>query len=102
MSEDEPIGRGEQNATDELSRRTFLRLGALACAGAPLAGMLGASAVAAQPTSLSDEAVALEEATIAQLQDAMTKGGLSSLALVNMYLERISSIDEGSIGLNSV
>jgi len=102
MSEDEPIGRGDQNAKDELSRRSFLRLGALAGAGAPLAGMLGASAAAAAPTSLSEEAVALEEATIAQLQDAMTKGGLSSQDLVNMYLERISTIDEGSISLNSV
>jgi len=102
MSEDEPIGRGDQNAKDDLSRRTFLRLGALAGAGAPLAGMLGAAAPAAAQTSLSDAAVAIEEATIAQLQDAMTKGGLSSQDLVNMYLERIASIDEDDIGLNSV
>lgn len=102
MSEDDSIGRGNQNAKDdEWSRRTFLRLGALAGAGAPLAGMLGASAAAAQ-APISDAAVALEEATIAQLQDAMTRGGLSSQGLVNMYLERIAAIDEGSVGLNSV
>jgi len=101
MSEDDSIGRGEENAKDELSRRTFLRLGAVAGAAAPLAGMLGASAATAQPP-LTDAAVALEEATIVQLQDAMTKGGLSSVGLVNMYLERIAAIDEGSIGLNSV
>jgi amidase len=101
MSEDDSIGRGEENAKDELSRRTFLRLGAVAGAAAPLAGMLGASAAAAK-TPVSDAAIALEEATIAELQDAMTKGGLSSQGLVNMYLERISSIDEGNIGLNSV
>ncbi|HEY7214866.1 MAG TPA: amidase [Thermoanaerobaculia bacterium] len=101
MSEDDSIGRGEENAKDELSRRTFLRLGAVAGAAAPLAGMLGASAAAAK-APVSDAAVALEEATIAQLQDAMTKGGLSSLGLVNMYLERIAAIDEDGIGLNSV
>jgi amidase len=102
MSEDEPIGRGNQNAKDDdLSRRSFLRLGALAGAGAPLAGMLGAAAAAAAPAPLSDAAVELEEATIAQLQDGMERGGLSSLSLVNMYLERIASIDEG-IGLNAV
>jgi amidase len=101
MSEDDSIARGDQNAKDELSRRTFLRLGALAGAGAPLAGMLGASAAAAK-TPLSDAAVALEEATIAELQDAMTKGGLTSLALVNMYLERVASIDEAGPALNAV
>jgi amidase len=102
MSEDDPIGRGDQNAKDELSRRTFLRLGAVAGAAAPLAGMLDAPAAAASRTPLSAEAIALEEATIAQLQAAMTAGGLSSLNLVNMYLERIASLDEDGPGLNSV
>ena len=46
--------------------------------------------------------MALEEATIAELQAAMTRGGLTSLALVNMYLERIASIDEDGPCLNSV
>ncbi len=101
MSEDDSIGRGEENAKDELSRRTFLRLGAVAGAGAPLAGMLGASAAAAK-APLSEAAIALEEATIAQLQEAMTRGGLSSLGLVNMYLERIASIDEHGPAINSV
>ncbi len=102
MSEDDSIGRGEENAKDELSRRTFLRLGAVAGAAAPLAGMLGGASAAAAKVPVSDAAIALEEATIAGLQAAMTNGGLSSLALVNMYLERIASIDEGNIGLNSV
>ena len=101
MSEDDSIGRGDENAKDELSRRTFLRLGALAGAGAPFAGMLGASAAAAQ-TPLSDAAVTLEEATIAELQGSMTRGGLTSLILVNMYLERISKIDEKGPAINSV
>jgi amidase len=62
--------------------------------------MLNASAAAQAP--LSDAAVTLEEATIAELQEAMTRGGLTSLALVNMYLERIASLDENGPALNSV
>lgn len=99
----------ERNAPDDLSRRTFLRLGALAGAGAPLAGMLGADearaapeATPAPPRPLSAAAVALEEATIADLQAAMTRGGLTSLALVNSYLERIRSIDVDGPALNSI
>src|SRR5215210_2277597 len=93
--------------SEEVSRRTFLRLSALAGAGAPLAGMLGASAASAastgeSPVPLTDAAVALEEATIAQLQAAMTRGGLTSLALVNMYIERITAVDEKGPGLNAV
>jgi len=97
----------EKKPSDEVSRRTFLRLGALAGAGAPLAGMLGASAAGAASArdgaaAVSDAAVALEEATIAELQAAMTRGGLSSLGLVNMYLERIAAIDQNGPCVNSV
>lgn len=96
--------RGEAKASGEVSRRDFLRLGAVAGAGVPLAGLMGASAAeAAQgPSSLSEAAVQLEEATIAGLQAAMTRGGLSSLDLVNMYLERIASIDESGPRVNAV
>jgi amidase len=95
----------ERNTPDELSRRTFLRLGALAGAGAPLAGMLGGAAEASAQVPqvpVSDAAVALEEATIAELQAAMTRGGLTSLALVNMYLERIEAIDQNGPCINSI
>ena len=92
----------DKKAADELSRRTFLRLGALAGAGAPLAGMLGGASKADAQGVVSDAAVALEEATIAELQAAMTRGGLSSLALVNMYIERIVALDENGPSINSV
>jgi amidase len=95
----------ERKAADELSRRTFLRLGALAGAGAPLAGMLGGGAEATAQTPhgpVSDAAVALEEATIVDLQRAMTRGGLTSLALVNMYIERMAAIDQDGPCLNSI
>ncbi|RPH54995.1 amidase, partial [bacterium] len=80
----------------EVSRRTFLRWGAIAGAGAPVAGLLNAPAAAVQdpPGPLNEPAQELEEATIAELQAAMTRGGLNALGLVNMYLERIQALDQ--------
>ncbi|HEY4597555.1 MAG TPA: amidase [Thermoanaerobaculia bacterium] len=96
--------RGESKGPSEVSRRDFLRLGAVAGAGVPLAGLVGAAAAqAAQgPPVLSQAAVQLQEATIASLQTAMTRGGVSSQDLVNMYLERISAVDESGPTLNSI
>ncbi len=103
MSEDrDETKRGEEKSTSP-SRRDFLRLGAVAGAGVPLAGLIGESAVKALDLPrLSDKAVQIEEATIAGLQAAMTRGGLSSQDLVNMYLERISAIDESGPRVNAV
>ena len=99
MSQDDRTTGGEErNVKDELSRRTFLRLGAVAGAAAPLAGLLGADAEAAQVAAevepLSAKAIAIEGATIAQLQAAMTRGGLTSLNLVDFYLDRINRFDQ--------
>ncbi|MFL6263307.1 MAG: amidase [Thermoanaerobaculia bacterium] len=65
---------------------------------------MGAQAAeAAQgPPSISEAATQIEEATIAELQAAMTRGGLTSLALVNMYLERIATVDESGPTVNSI
>src|SRR6187401_3472616 len=71
-----------------LTRRSLLRWGALAGAAAPLAGLPGARAAGAATAP----AVALEEATIAQLQAGMTAGGLNSQTLVNLYLARITAL----------
>ena len=81
-----------------LTRRSLLRWGALAGAAAPLAGLPGARAAGAATAP----AVALEEATIAQLQAGMTAGGLNSQTLVNLYLARITALDENGPALNSV
>jgi amidase len=105
MPEDRDESRsGEPKTSGEVSRRDLLRLGAIAGAAVPLAGLVagGGSARAAELPQLSDKAVALEEATIAQLQAAMTRGGLSSADLVDMYLERISSIDESGPRVNAI
>ena len=101
MSDDRSREPEEPTGTEDVSRRDFLRLGAIAGAGAPLAGMLGATAAAAK-VPLSEAATHLEEATIAELQAAMTRGGLSSQGLVNMYLERIQTLDEKGPSINSV
>src|SRR5438552_2656484 len=44
----------------------------------------------------------LEEATIAELQAAMTAGALTAERLVEMYIERISALDRQGPALRSV
>jgi amidase len=108
MPEDRDESRREPKTAGEVSRRDVLRLGAIAGAAVPLAGLLGGAATAAaaeqgsELPQLSEKAIQLEEATIVQLQAAMTRGGLTSAALVDMYLERIASIDESGPMVNSV
>jgi amidase len=97
----------EQNVSEEVSRRTVLRWGALAGAGASVAGLVGAPPAQAagqeDPPDLVDApATQVEEATIAQLQAAMTSGQLTALALVNMYLARIEALDRRGPAVNSV
>jgi amidase len=81
-----------------VTRRDLLRWGTIAGAAAPLAALPHA----ARAADVSAPAVALEEASIAGLQAAMTAGGLSSLALVNLYLERIAALDESGPTINSI
>ncbi|MEA2564462.1 MAG: amidase [Acidobacteriota bacterium] len=98
MSADEDESKGE------VSRRSFLRWSALAGAGASMAGALPGSAAAApvDPIPRAEPAREIEEATIAQLQAAMERGGLRSQDLVNMYLERIRTLDQRGPNVNSV
>src|SRR5688572_27531482 len=108
MTERRPPEDSESSAPDAeaadrsdsatLTRRNLLRWGALAGAAAPFAAL----PETARAAGIGEAAVALEEATIAQLQAAMTAGGLNSLGLVNMYIERIAGLDENGPTLNSV
>src|SRR3954452_17062363 len=107
MPEDRDESRREPKTAGEVSRRDVLRLGAIAGAAVPLGGLLGGGAAAAadhesELPQLGEKAIQIEEATIAQLQAAMARGGLTSVALVDMYLERIASIDESGPRVNSV
>ena len=72
--------------TDSLCRRSFLRYGAGAVAG---------SMIPKRPASLpgSPADFDLEEATIAQLQDAMRSGARTSRSICAAYLARIAELD---------
>jgi amidase len=106
MSEDDRAFGGEERTANEVSRRTFLRLGAMAGAGAPLAGLLGDKVAAAAEldveTEPSHNSFSVVEASIADLQAAMTRGEVTSLDLVNQYLDRIATLDQAGPRVNAV
>ena len=83
-----------------------MRLGAMAGAGAPLAGLLGDKVAAAADLDIETEpsrhSFSVVEASIADLQSAMTKGQVTSLDLVNQYLERIATLDQAGPRVNAV
>ncbi len=83
----------------DVSRRAFLRLGALAGAGASVAGLLGTQPGTAEAATAPTD---LEEATIAELQAAMESGDLSSVELVDFYIRRIEALDQRGPTVNSV
>jgi amidase len=91
----------ESTPSGEVSRRSFLRWSALAGAGASMAGALARSA-AADPGSFPVPAREIEELTIAEMVEGMERGGLSSVDLVNQYLERIQALDVRGPAVNSV
>ncbi|KAF6560076.1 amidase [Paenibacillus sp. EKM202P] len=62
---------------------------------------LSSSSKTSEPTS-SLVTFQLQEATIAQMQDAMKSGALSSVELTAMYLNRVYAYDSSGIQLNSI
>ncbi len=98
--DDDRVLPEEESGSDNtsLNRRGFLRLGALT--GAALTA--GASAKAGPGNGQGHGLGPLEEATIAELQDAMQNGGLTAEALVNKYVARIHSLDQSGPRVNSV
>ena len=85
----------DHHDSDELSRRSFLRWGALAGAGASagLASLEGAAAPAL--VGLGDKTgFEVKEASIAEMRELMDSGRLSSFRLTRRYLRRIAAIDE--------
>jgi amidase len=75
-----------------VSRREFAELTSLAVAGALLPRL---------PVR-APQAFALEETTIAQLQDAMKAGRLTSRAITQAYLDRIAALDRQGPSLRAV
>src|SRR5262245_2047576 len=84
-----------------MDRREFLRLGTSAAAAAPLLSGLPGSPVDAAPRGRAP-ARDVEEVSIAELQERMERGRLTSRELVERYLRRIDAIDRRGPRLNSV
>ena len=81
------------DSANPVSRREFTELASLAVLGAVLPGRAAAS---------SPQAFALEESTIAQLQDAMKSGRLTARGLTKAYLDRIAALDRKGPTLRAV
>ena len=75
-----------------VSRREFAELASLAVVGAALPGM----------PSRPPQSFALEETTIAQLQDGMKAGRLSARGVTQAYLDRIAALDRQGPTLRAV
>jgi len=88
-----------------IPRRKFLSYGAYAGAlGAMGPRLLPAGTARIPAKGMTTASFPLEEATIAQMQQAMASGRLTSVQLVNLYLERIQEVDQDPHGpqLNSI
>jgi amidase len=115
--DDRRDGEDRTNASG-VDRRTLFRLGALAGAGASMAGAgvlagsparaQGAGDTGAEATPEEIQAAVekapseFNEATIAELQALMSKGHLSSTELTEFYLTRIRALDKRGPKVNSV
>lgn len=68
----------------------------LACSMPLMAGLVASAAMAA------DKTFTLEEATIADIQGAMTAGALSAESLVQLYTDRIAAYDRTGPKVNTI
>ena len=94
------------SSESRFDRRTFFRYGAYAGAAATAAQSLPsltrtASAAGARARDLDDD-FEWNEATIAELQSAMSRGDVTSRELTQAYIDRISKIDSSGPQINSV
>jgi len=87
-----------QRTSQELSRRNFLQLSALAGAAASLTGGRPVRTPRPEIAPTGDPT----EATVADLQAAMTAGQLNAISLVNFYQTRIATLDQKGPKVNSI
>ena len=66
------------------------------------ASFLLASASATTMAIAAEKTFRLEEATIADIQDAMSSGALTAEKLVELYVDRIAAYDDAGPKLNSI
>ena len=85
-----------------MNRRNFIQIG-MASAGA-IGAISGSDAMAAAKKlgKANNTSASIIEATVADLQAAMTAGKLTSKALTAQYLARIKAIDKSGPRINSV
>src|SRR3989442_854598 len=86
-----------QRTPQELSRRNFLQLGALAGA----ASLTGARPVRTARAEISAQGD-LTAASVAELQAAMTAGQVTAFSLANAYVTRIATLDQSGPKVNSI
>lgn len=100
-----------QETQKRLSRRDFIKYSAGAAAVAAststLLGKIPSTSPQPSRSSLWPQATSMatsniEELTIAQMQAMMAAGTLSALSLLNMYLARITALDQNGPVLNSI
>jgi len=78
-----------------MNRRKFLQAGSLTSLGVAAASLTGWASTTAP-------AFALEEITIAQLQEKMQQGQATSVSITQLYINRIKTIDRQGPKINSV
>src|SRR5438034_495780 len=81
----------ESPMAEPLSRRSFLQYGAAAATGTVMVRSVGARHAAPLPATNSD--FDLEDATVAELQDAMRTGARTARSICAAYLARIAQLD---------
>jgi amidase len=105
-SEPQESASPQETPIGSVSRRFFLRLGALAGAGASVGGLLKAAPAAAAAAETGEAKAKgptkYEEITIAEIQAMMQAGTLTSAELVDFYLDRIEALDQSGPTVNSV
>jgi len=99
-SDPQESASAEETPAGDVSRRSFLRLGALAGASASVGGLW--KAPPAEAAEKASAPTGLEEITIAEIQAAMESGDLTSVELVDFYLRRIEALDQHGPTVNSV
>ncbi|HXV87448.1 MAG TPA: amidase [Gemmatimonadales bacterium] len=82
----------------QLSRRAFLEQGSLAAAAVALPSGTMSGALTVQ----TPQSFALEETTVAALQEGMRTGRLTSRGITQAYLDRIAAMDRQGTSLRSV
>lgn len=92
----------DQHESSSLSRREFVELGSLAAAAAALP--IFGQTRGAEPFewSVEQQAFELSEVTVAQLQDGMKSGKLTSRGITQAYLRRIAALDHQGPTLRAV